>query len=141
MIDSCITTRWDTSLTFALGEFVINLLFIVCAVSTHGADTLSDFLDESDIPFRVVYVGFRRLDRMDLKGGAVYGNVNFTPCATLTEPVLFNLPFDFAENFQPSGINEKMKSFAMIIDLDRNIESFRSFAYRRVGGSGQAGNP
>ena len=71
MIESCITAWWDASLTFALGEFVINLLFIVCAVSTHGADTLSDFSDESDSPFCVVYVGFRGLDRMDLKRGAV----------------------------------------------------------------------
>ena len=57
--------------------------------------------DESDSPFSVVDVGFRGLDRMDWKGGAVYGNVNFTPCATLAGHVLFNLPFTFAEIFRP----------------------------------------
>ena len=109
--------------------------FYRSSVSAHGADTLSDFSDKFDRPFRVVNISFCRLDRMDLKGVAVNGNVNFTPCATLAEPVLFDLPFALAENFQPSGINEEMKSFAMIIDLDRNIESFRSYAYRRVVGS------
>ena len=106
----------------------------------HISDALSDFSNKLDSPLSVVNVSFCRLDRMDLKGDAVYGNVDFTPCTTLAEPVLFNLPFAFAENFQPGRINEKMKSFAMIIDLDRNIESLRSLAYRRVVGSGQAGN-
>lgn len=78
---------------------------------------------------------------MDLVGVTVNGNVNFAPGSAFAHAVLFNFPFAFAEDFQPSRIDEKMERLPMIIDLDRNVERFGPFTYRSVVRSPQLCNP
>ena len=114
---------------------MINTAFIIRAVAAQRNDVTVDVSQKIRNNRRVVTAVGSQFRSDDLLGFSVYRNVKFTPSSTFAPSVFVNLPFALAVNLQPSTVDHNVKSAALAIHFERNVQRFRTFAKGRIIGN------
>ena len=107
---------------------MINTAFIIRAVAAQRNDVTVDVSQKIRNNRRVVLAVGSRFRSDDLLGFGVCRDVELTPSSAFAPSVFVNLPFALAVNLQPGTVDYNVKSAALAVHFERNVQRFRTFA-------------